>query len=117
MGGEDEFSAGGFCHFPWEGSFQGVNFSGKFTLGEFAIIPIRNFLYVLLSLYRFNFTRGDVKVIIRGKFSPGLNCPEDISYGEGDFSVEVEPGILVLFKKRSEIKQKNGFSTESKEQH
>ena len=56
--------------------------------------------YVLLSLYRLNFTRGDVKANCPDKFSPGLHCPEDISMGRWIFSVEVEPGILALFKKR-----------------
>ena len=46
-----------------------------------------------------------LRVIVQGKFSPGLNCTEDISVG-GDFSVEVESGILALFEKRSEIKFK-----------
>ena len=58
---------------------------------------------------------GILRVIVGGKFLPELNCPEDIFMGKG-FSVEMEPGILALFKKRSEIKQKRVFSTESKEQ-
>ena len=40
-----------------------------------------------------------LKVIIQGEFSPGLNCPEDICMGREIFAVEVEPGILDLFKK------------------
>ena len=60
MGGEDKFSAGRTFH--GEESFQGVNFSGEIlhwvNLPEF----LREIsLCVLLSLYRFNFTRGDVK--------------------------------------------------------
>ena len=40
-----------------------------------------------------------LRVIVRGKFSPGLNCLEDISVRRRDFSVEVEPNFLALFKK------------------
>ena len=47
-----------------------------------------------------------LKLIVRDEFLLGLNCPEDISRWEGDFSVEVEPDFLVLFKDRSEIKFK-----------
>jgi len=44
-----------------------------------------------------------LRVIIHGKFSPGLNCPEDISVGRWDFYMEVNPDFLALFEKRSEI--------------
>jgi hypothetical protein len=55
-----------------------------------------------------------LKVIVRGKLSPGLNCPDDISMGMGIFP----PDFLALFKKRSEIKLKKPvFSAQSKEQH
>jgi len=44
-----------------------------------------------------------LKVIVRGNFSPGFNCAKYVPVKRG-FSVEVEPNILVVFKKRSEIK-------------
>ena len=64
-GGEDEFFDERILHgenFPWRGKFPGAElFRGNFTLGEFSRSPIEIFLCVLLSLYRFNFPRGDVK--------------------------------------------------------
>jgi hypothetical protein len=56
-----------------------------------------------------------LRVIVRGKFSPGLICPDDISIRRGIFPWR--PGILALFKKRSKIKKKQVFSTETKEQY
>ena len=66
-GREDEFSAGRI--FNGEESFQGVKFSEEIlnwvNLLEF-IYEIS--LYVLLSLYRFNFRVEMLRVIFRGKF-------------------------------------------------
>ena len=53
-----------FCweNFQWREKFPGGElFSVNFTLGDFARIPVRT-SYVLLSLYRFNFTCAGVKV-------------------------------------------------------
>ena len=84
MGGGGKFSAGCFS----TGKFsmgkevsRGEFVRGNYVLGEFARIPRQNSFYVMLSLYRFIFT--ELKVIDRGKFSPGLNCLENISVGRG----------------------------------
>jgi hypothetical protein len=69
-GGEDKFSAGRILHsetFPWRGKFQGGElFRGNFTLVNLPELLYEISVYVLLSLYRFLFPRGDVKG----------NCPE-----------------------------------------
>jgi len=47
-----------------------------------------------------------LRVIVQGKFSPGLNCLEDIFVGRRDFSVEVHPDFLALLRKiRNKIKK------------
>ena len=46
-----------------------------------------------------------LRVIVWGKFSPGLHCPEDISVGRG-FSRGGGAKYLGVIKKRSEIKFK-----------
>ena len=88
-GGMMKFLQGGFYTgriFHREESFQGVNFSGEIL----QCVNLPKYLYeislfVLLSLYQFNFTRGDVKGNCPGKFSPGLNCQENSSVGRGIF--------------------------------
>ena len=79
----------GFFHreiFYGEGSFQGVNLSEKIThRGIFHKPYIKFYLNVSLSLFCLNFTRGIVKVIVRGKFSPGLNYLDEISVGREIF--------------------------------
>jgi len=85
MRGEDEISAGRTFH--REGSFQEVAlFKRNFTLREFARISIRNFF--IMSCLFFTDSTLHVKmlrVIVWGKFSVELNCPEDISIGRGIF--------------------------------
>ena len=52
--------------FRWEESFQGVNLSGKILYwGNSPEFLYKYNLYVLLSRFRLNVTRGDVK----------CNCP------------------------------------------
>ena len=66
--GGTNFLLGGFprVNFPWGRNFPGSEiFRGNYALGEFARILIQSFFYVLLSLFRLNFTRGVVK----------SNCP------------------------------------------
>ena len=50
-----------------------------------------------------------LRVIVQGKFLPGLNCPEDISMG-GGFFVEVEPDLLALLKNDQKLKKIQVFS-------
>ena len=50
-----------------------------------------------------------LRVIVWGRFSPGLNCPENISV-RGSFFEKVEPATMALFKKRSDIKKKQFFN-------
>jgi hypothetical protein len=45
-----------------------------------------------------------LRVIVRGKFSPGLNYLENKSVSKRDLSVDMLPDFLALLKKRSEIK-------------
>ena len=54
------------------------------------------------------------RVIVRGKFPPGLNCLGDISVANRDFSVEMEPDFLELFNKRSEKKQVSSIEIKKK---
>ena len=58
-----------------------------------------------------------LRVIVRGKFSPGSNYPEDISVAKADFSMEVKPDFLALLKKDKKLNKKQVFSTEIKEQN
>ena len=85
--GRMNFSTGWILHrgdFGWRGKCPGGEiFRANFKLGEFARILIRN---VFMSCF------------VRVKFLPGLNCAKHIPVERG-FSVEVEPNILVAFKK------------------
>jgi len=85
--GEGQIFCWGFFHremFHEEGSFQGVNLSGE-------IIHCGNlpqFLYKILFMSCFLFSvsilRAEwIRLIVRGKLSPGLNCLEDISMVRG----------------------------------
>ena len=49
----------------------------------------------------------------------GIELSREHFRREGDFSVEMGPDVLVLFKKdqKLDLKKKQVFSTESKEQH
>ena len=84
-----KFSAGGILHgdnFPWVGNFPGCEFyRGNFTLGE-----LPEFLYEtdLKSCFHFadSILRVEIlRVIVRGKFSPGLNCLENKYVGRREF--------------------------------
>ena len=63
------------------------------------------FLYLASCLLTQFYAWG---VIVWGKFSPGLNFPEYISLGR-DFSVEVDPDFLALFKTWPDIQIKKKF--------
>ena len=70
----DGFARGEFVY--WKGNFQGLNFLGEILYsGNLPEFLYEISLYVLLSLYRFNFKCRDVKGNCPGKFVPGLNCP------------------------------------------
>jgi hypothetical protein len=103
-GGEDEFSAGRILHrenFPWRRKFPGGElFRGNFTLSDLPKL-LYEILYNLDFSLQFNLRVEMLRVIVWDELSLELNCPDDIPMGRG-FSVE--PGILVLFKKLSEIK-------------
>ena len=61
-------------------------FRGNLTLGEFARIPIRNFFICLVFSFTYSILSSEIlRVIFRSKFSPGSNCPEDVSVGRGIF--------------------------------
>ena len=55
------------------------------------------------------------RLIVWGKFSPGLNCSRGYYREDWDFCAKVEPDFLALFKKRSEII--GIFLIEIKEKH
>jgi len=61
----DEFSEGGIFlgeNFPYGRNISGGEFfRGNVTRREFAGVPMQNSSYVLLYLFRLNFTRGNVK--------------------------------------------------------
>jgi hypothetical protein len=71
----------------------GLNFRENFTLGKFTRIPLQNSFCVSFFLFVDSFLHvWMLMVIVRDKFSPGLNCLEDLS-------VEGEPNFPELFKK------------------
>jgi hypothetical protein len=69
--------------FSWVGEFP----DGEFVRGNFQNSYAKFFLYVLLSLFRLNFTSGAITA--RGYFR-----------WEGDFSMDVRPNSLSLLKKK-----------------
>ena len=74
--------------FHWKGSYQGLNFSGEIlhwgNLPEFLYkIRLMSFLLFADSILHVEILR----VIVRSKFSPGVNCLENESAGRRDFSV------------------------------
>ena len=83
-GGGDKYFAVGFFHggiFQGEESFQGVNLSGEIihcgNLREFLYNLF--FLYMSCFLFSVSILHAEwLKIIVRGKFSSGLNCLEDI---------------------------------------
>ena len=98
-GGEDDFSSGRICHgenYLWRENFQGVDFSREVlhwvNLPEFLY---KISLYVLLSLYRFNFRCGN--------FYLDWIAPRIFLWGGGLFRKDEAryPGFI---QKRSEIK-------------
>jgi hypothetical protein len=77
---------------------------GKFTLGYFP-----EFLYKILLISCFLFADSILcvemlKVIVRGKFSPGLNCLENISVGRRGFLLSWSQISLRYLEKRTDIK-------------
>ena len=58
-----------------------------------------------------------LRVIVRGKFSPRLNCPEGISMGKRTFPWRSSEVSWRYIKKDQKLNKKKVFSTESKEQH
>ena len=94
-----------------EGSFQGWTFQRKFYTGWICQNSYTRFLYISCFLFTDSILGVKMlRVIVWGKFSPGLNGTKDISLERVIFFVEVDPGILALFKQRSEIKSKNKTS-------
>jgi hypothetical protein len=72
-------------NFPLGGKFPGGEIArGNYTLGEFARIPKQNSFYMSCFLFFVSISRVELlRVIVRGKFSPRLNCPENISVERG----------------------------------
>ena len=94
-----------------EGNFFGNEiFRGHFYTGGISQNPYTKFvLLALLSFCRSNFTSGDIKDNCRNKISSGLNCLEDLSVGEANFFLEVEPNFLALFKNDQKLNKRNNF--------
>jgi hypothetical protein len=109
LGGGGEFSSGRFSteNVPWGRKFPGSKLvRDNYTLGEFARIPIQNSFYMFCFLFSVSILRTEqLRVIVRGKFSLGLCCLEDISVGRG-FVRGGGPDFLASFKKQSEIQFK-----------
>ena len=72
------FLMGDFPHgrkFP-----RGELFRGSFTLEDFARVPIRNSFYLSYILFAKSILHLEMlMIIVRNKFSPGLNCLKDLS--------------------------------------
>jgi len=58
-----------------------------------------------------------LKVIVWGKFSPGLNCPDDISVGSGVFPRRWSQISWRYLNNDQKLNTKKSFLTESEEQH
>jgi len=93
------FGGGGEI-FYW-GVFQGEIFHGE---GNFKNVYTTFFLYVLLSLFRLNFTHRVVNSKCQGYIFTGNELSRSYFNGEGVSSVDVGSDFLALFEKRSEIK-------------
>jgi hypothetical protein len=79
-------------------------FGGNFTLEKFSRFPTQNSFYLSYFLFANSISHVEtLRVIVRGKFSPGLNCLEGLSVGRGDFFMGGKTGFPALFKKQSEI--------------
>jgi hypothetical protein len=50
-----------------------------------------------------------LRVIFRGRYSPGLNCLENVSVGRRHFSVVAEPDFLAFFKNDQKLSKKQEF--------
>ena len=53
---------------------------GKFIMGDFPRIPIRNYFYMSCFIFADSILRTEMlRVIVLGGFLPGLNCLKDVS--------------------------------------
>ena len=82
------------CHgdnFLWRANFPGDEiFRRNFTLGEFAQILIRNsFLSHYRIILRVEMIVSKIRIIVRSKFSQGLNYLENKSVERSDLSFEM----------------------------
>ena len=85
-GGGGEFSAGVFPWvIPWGGKFSGSELVREnYKLRKFARILTQNYFYMPCFLFSVSILCAEwLRVIVRGKFSLGLNCLEDISMARG----------------------------------
>ena len=73
------------ANFLWGGMFPGSElFRGTYTQREFDRILIQNYFYMSCFLFSVSILRAKwLRVIVWGKFSPGLNFLEDISMERG----------------------------------
>ena len=71
--------------FPWGGKFPGSELvRGNYRLQEFARIHIQYSVYISSFLFSVSILRTEwLRVIVRGKFSPGLGRLEEISIVRG----------------------------------
>ena len=84
-------------------------FRGDSTLEDFARILIRNYFYVPCFLFVDSILRVEMlRVSVLCKFSPGLNCPEDIS-AEGWIFVELDFQELSIKRSDIKVKKKTSF--------
>ena len=94
------------------GSISKEKFYTIARIPQFARILRRNSSYILLSHCRLNFTRGDVRIILRGKYPPDLNCLKNKSLGRRNISLEEDDQkfkkkqVFFQLKVRSSIKLK-----------
>jgi len=78
----DEFSSGDFS--MGRQFYRGKLIRGKCALGECVRIAKQNPFYMSCFLFSVSILRMELrKVNVLHKFSPGLNCLEDISVGRG----------------------------------
>ena len=95
VGREGQIFCWGILHgenSPWRGKFPwGWTFNGKFYVGGVCQKSDTKFLYMFCFLFTDSILRVEIlrQIVVRvnfrrGKFSPGPNCPEDVS-GRGGF--------------------------------
>ena len=76
--------------FLGEGSFQGLNFSGEICNGGIGQNSHTTFVEMSSFLFANSVLRVKMlRVIVRGKYSPGCDCLENKSMGKRDFSVDI----------------------------